>query len=406
MTSKNTEMNEVQRNEVFLQSQTVRETTFRKWLEGKDIEAPDVGFLKEVHSQVMTNQSDINELKNHNHNNVYASKNHMHDEYAIRTHTHEEYANSRHTHEEYANKAHEHDDTYASKTHNHNDTYADKQHTHGEYADKVHAHGDYANRDHNHNEQYATKAHTHGEYALATTVANNIQATKNELNTSLNNRANSLQQQIDIVNQDIGTINEGVEAISQDIETIGERIETINGELPTFLPLAGGVVAGDLTCGQYFKISAMDGHGSGEAKLWFDATNPNGRVLHMANIDKIKLTSGEDVYTTENKPTPNDIGALPATMPTYKGNMVAVASDESYKWVYHVNATQGTLNFAPIKPDGTTDWSNQFYITRDGRGMCRDNKCVAVFDSDNPAHYQIRYGQGLSGKEGTITFTW
>lgn len=130
-------MNEVQRNEVFLQSQTVREATFRRWLEGKDIEAPDVGFLREIHAQVMTNQSDINGLKNHNHNNTYASKSHTHDEYAIRTHAHEEYANSRHTHEEYANKAHEHDDTYASKTHNHNDTYADKQHTHGEYATKA-----------------------------------------------------------------------------------------------------------------------------------------------------------------------------------------------------------------------------------------------------------------------------
>ena len=44
MTSKITEMNETQRNEVFLQSQTVRERTFREWLEGKDIEAPDANL--------------------------------------------------------------------------------------------------------------------------------------------------------------------------------------------------------------------------------------------------------------------------------------------------------------------------------------------------------------------------
>ena len=38
-------MTEAERNEVFLQSQTVREQTSQTWLDGKDIEVPDAELL-------------------------------------------------------------------------------------------------------------------------------------------------------------------------------------------------------------------------------------------------------------------------------------------------------------------------------------------------------------------------
>lgn len=127
MTTKDTRdtMTESDRNEVFLQSQEVRELTFRRWLEGKDIEVPDAELLKNMNAQVMTNQQDINALKNHNHDNLYATKNHTHGDM---------YANKAHTHDElYSVKNHNHDELYAPNTHNHDSLYGSKskEHEHG-----------------------------------------------------------------------------------------------------------------------------------------------------------------------------------------------------------------------------------------------------------------------------------
>ena len=45
MINKTNAMTEVECNEVFLQLQTVREQTSQTWLDGKDIEVPDVELL-------------------------------------------------------------------------------------------------------------------------------------------------------------------------------------------------------------------------------------------------------------------------------------------------------------------------------------------------------------------------
>lgn len=137
-------MTETERNEVFLQSQTIREQTFRTWLDGKDIEVPDAGVLEGMDAQIKTNKNDINILKNHNHNDVYASRNHNHDDV-------------------YAQKNHSHNTTYSPLIHNHDDIYSLRSHTHNElYATNIHSHDDvYSVKNHKHDELYATNTHNH-----------------------------------------------------------------------------------------------------------------------------------------------------------------------------------------------------------------------------------------------------
>ena len=81
-------------------------------------------------------------------------------------HNHDElYAPKEHTHSEYAQADHNHDETYAAKEHNHSE-YADSNHNHDEtYAVKEHDHDEYAEKEHNHDETYAAKEHDHDEYA-------------------------------------------------------------------------------------------------------------------------------------------------------------------------------------------------------------------------------------------------
>lgn len=117
-------MNEEQRNEVFLESQTVREETFREWLSNKDIEIPDAGTLSQLRGDVTKNTTDISTLKTHNHDSKYAQKSHNHDgTYATANHNHNT---------QYATLTHNHNDRYSTIDHNHDTAYASKtsEHTH------------------------------------------------------------------------------------------------------------------------------------------------------------------------------------------------------------------------------------------------------------------------------------
>lgn len=125
MINKTNTMTEAERNEVFLQSQTVREQTFRTWLGGKDIEVPDAGLLESMDVQIKTNKKDIDVLKNHNHNDIYANKSHNHnDTYSLKSHSHST---------TYSPLVHNHDELYAPNTHNHDSLYGSKskEHEHG-----------------------------------------------------------------------------------------------------------------------------------------------------------------------------------------------------------------------------------------------------------------------------------
>lgn len=65
-------MNEVERNEVFLQSQTIREKTFREWLDKREALIPEIDKIPTMQENIATNQSNIEKLKakEHSHNNA------------------------------------------------------------------------------------------------------------------------------------------------------------------------------------------------------------------------------------------------------------------------------------------------------------------------------------------------
>ena len=59
MTDEELSMTEEERNEVFLESQTIRETTFREWMEKKGEQASKVGKIEVALDQVEQNKNDI-----------------------------------------------------------------------------------------------------------------------------------------------------------------------------------------------------------------------------------------------------------------------------------------------------------------------------------------------------------
>ena len=167
------------------------------------------------------------------------------------------------------------------------------------------------------------------------------------------------------------------------------------------LPLTGGTITGDLTCNQYLNINAWSGYGTGQAKLWFDGNN---KTIEIANASELKL-SGKKVYHEGNKPTPADIGALPLSNPSFRGNMVQTG-EGGQKWIYHINADMGTLNIAPQAADGTNDWDSQIMFDRSGVIYCNGRKKVPTMADQHAAHYMFRYGSGLGGANGYITFSY
>ena len=110
------------------------------------------------------------------------------------------------------------------------------------------------------------------------------------------------------------------------------------------------------------------------------------------------------IYHTGNKPTPADIGAMPTSGPTFEGNLYQNGPGGK-DWIYHINADRGTLNIAP-RNNGNPDWGKQIFIDRNGQLHCNGNRRVATINQENPAHHIIRYGAGMGGENGYITFSW
>ena len=74
-------------------------------------------------------------------------------------------------------------------------------------------------------------------------------------------------------------------------------------------------------------------------------------------------------------------------------------------WIYHINADMSSLHFAPHQ-NGNNDWGKQIFIDRNGQIHCNGNRRVATINQENPAHHIIRYGAGMGGENGYITFSW
>lgn len=95
---------------------------------------------------------------------------------------------------------------------------------------------------------------------------------------------------------------------------------------------------------------------------------------------------------------------LSSNSPSFKGNMVQTG-EGGQEWIYHINAGIGSLNLAPKSTSGP-EWDNQIFMKRDGSLYCNHGCRVITGDSESFPHYKIRYGSGLGGQDGYITFSW
>ena len=197
-----------------------------------------------------------------------------------------------------------------------------------------------------------------------------------------------------------------IESGSNPIVNVGGREYQLyhTGNKPTAaaigaLALTGGTLTGALTISGNSK-GVVIGTGSSDVYLHNSAS---GKYLQLKD-NGILMYSDNKVYHEGNKPTAADIGAMSTSGPTFSGNLNQNGPGGK-DWIYHINADLGTLNIAP-KNNGAPEWSKQILFDRNGAMFCNGNKKVATWDGNNPSHYMFRYGSGMGGANGYITFSY
>lgn len=196
-------------------------------------------------------------------------------------------------------------------------------------------------------------------------------------------------------------------------------IADVSMDIAKCLPLTGGTLTGNLAFSNLgggglsanihnTALNSYTGNGQmmavGSDRIYVGNSNTNLTIESKTNpIIDISGTQYQ-LYHTGNKPTAAAIGAMGVNGPTFSGNLNQNGPGGK-DWVYHINADRGTLNIAP-KENGAPNWGKQIYIDRNGQMYCNGNRRVATINQENPAHYMIRYGSGMGGENGYITFSW
>ena len=181
------------------------------------------------------------------------------------------------------------------------------------------------------------------------------------------------------------------------------------------LPLTGGKLTGSITLPNSTKGQIKQTLSNGTITPTLYITSNDNLRVGSADISNVCLYCKTNpkasvngttytLYHTGNKPTLGELGALAASSPSFTGNMIQVGPG-SRDWVYHINADRGSLHIAPQLADGTNDWDRQITFDRDGQIFCNGRKKVPTWDG-NPTHYMFRYGSGLGGANGYITFSY
>ena len=170
----------------------------------------------------------------------------------------------------------------------------------------------------------------------------------------------------------------------------------------------------ELTTNGRFKLNnnslELSPNNSGYARIGLDEDTQDVYISNINNNwfrlkgDKTITYGGHKVYTAFDKPTAAAIGAMGISSPTFEGNLNQNGPGGK-DWIYHINADRGTLNIAP-KENGAPNWGKQIFIDRNGQLHCNGNRRVATINQENPAHHIIRYGAGMGGENGYITFSW
>ena len=181
------------------------------------------------------------------------------------------------------------------------------------------------------------------------------------------------------------------------------------------LPLTGGTLTGSITLPNSTKGQIKQTLSNGTITPTLYITSNDNLRVGSADISNVCLYcktnpkasvdgSTYTLYHTGNKPTLGELGALAANGPSFQGNMVQTG-EGGQKWIYHINASAGSLHIAPQSADGTNDWDRQITFDRNGQIFCNGRKKVPTWDG-NPSHYMFRYGSGLGGANGYITFSY
>ena len=89
------------------------------------------------------------------------------------------------------------------------------------------------------------------------------------------------------------------------------------------LSLSGGTVSGETIFNSYLSVNAWSGYGSGRAQLWYNG-DARELVIQPGSANNIRVNNNL-VYHTGNRPTANDVGALPITGGDISGNVTASA---------------------------------------------------------------------------------
>ena len=165
------------------------------------------------------------------------------------------------------------------------------------------------------------------------------------------------------------------------------------------LPIGGGTLTGVLSVSGNSKSISI---GTGGSDVYI-TNSASGKYLQLKDNGTLSYDD-KAIYHEGNKPTAAAIGAMSTSGPTFEGNLNQNGPGGK-DWIYHINADRGTLNIAP-KENGAPNWGKQIFIDRNGQLHCNGNRRVATINQENPAHHIIRYGAGMGGENGYITFSW
>ena len=122
-------------------------------------------------------------------------------------------------------------------------------------------------------------------------------------------------------------------------------------------------------------------------------------------FNKDLIVYGNHVYHTGNKPTPSEIGAaasshthnyLPLTGGTVSGETVFTNYLSVKAWPNYGTGT------AQLWYDG----NNKLLNIQNAEGLKAGSHRVATWEGSNPTHHMFRYGSGLGGANGYITFSY